>query len=61
MPSTGSIAAAVTLTAMLAFGPSVIVAGDSPRGKPSILLIVVDDLGYSDLGRAASVAKENKP
>ena len=39
-----------TLGLLLASGPSVCVAGDGPKGKPNILLIVADDMGYSDLG-----------
>jgi arylsulfatase len=35
---------------MLAFGPSTSVAADGSEGKPNILLIVADDMGYSDAG-----------
>jgi hypothetical protein len=61
MPSRRSIAAAVTLVAMLGLEPSIIVAADSPKGKPSILLIVADDMDYADIGCAVSLPKESKP
>ncbi len=38
------------LAIMMTFGLSVCIAADSPKGKPNILLIVADDMGYSDLG-----------
>ena len=50
MLSTRAVTAAVTLAAALAFGPPVSIAADGPQGKPNILLIVADDMGYSDLG-----------
>lgn len=31
-------------------GPSVCLAADSPKSKPNILLLVADDMGYSDMG-----------
>jgi arylsulfatase len=40
----------VLLGLLLASGPSACVAGDGAKGKPNILLIVADDMGYSDLG-----------
>ena len=43
-------ATATTLATILVLGLSVCVAADSPKGKPNILLIVADDMGYSDLG-----------
>ena len=43
-------AMATTLATILMLGLSVCVAADSPKGKPNILLIVADDMGYSDLG-----------
>lgn len=42
--------AAGTMAILFAFGASVGSAADRPRGKPNILLIVADDMGYSDLG-----------
>ena len=48
--NTRAVATAVTLVTVLAFGPSICVAADGPKGKPNILLIVADDMGYSDLG-----------
>lgn len=42
--------AAATLAAKFAFWPSLCVAADAPKVKPNILLIVADDMGYSDLG-----------
>ena len=41
---------AFALANLLALGLSVCMAADSPKGRPNILLIVADDLGYSDLG-----------
>jgi arylsulfatase A-like enzyme len=43
-----AVATAVTLAIVLGVGPSVV--ADSPKSKPNILLIVADDMGYSDLG-----------
>jgi arylsulfatase len=43
-----AVATAVTLGIVLGAGPSVL--ADSPNRKPNILLIVADDMGYSDLG-----------
>jgi len=34
----------------LPFTGSGVLAADSPAGKPNVLLIVADDMGYSDLG-----------
>lgn len=38
--------AAVTLAAILAFGPSVTLADGNPKGKPDLLHIVLDDMRY---------------
>jgi arylsulfatase A-like enzyme len=43
-------ATAQVLANVLALGLSVCVAADSAKSRPNILLIVADDLGYSDLG-----------
>ncbi len=61
MSSTRSVAAAVTLAALLAFGLSVTVTADSPTGKPNTLLIVAADTDYADIGCAVSFPKETKP
>jgi arylsulfatase len=50
MLTTRAVTAAITLAAAIGFGPSASLAGESPKGKPNILLIVADDMGYSDLG-----------
>ena len=47
---TRPLTTAVTLAIILVFGPSHGEAADGPKGKPNILLIVADDMGYSDLG-----------
>jgi arylsulfatase A-like enzyme len=41
---------ALILSMMLLFEKSTCQAADPPQGKPNILLIVADDMGYSDLG-----------
>lgn len=45
-----TVASLLALAFLLATGPSVCIAGDGPKGKPNILLLVADDLGYCDLG-----------
>jgi len=42
--------AALILSTVLVFEESTCQAADPPLGKPNILLIVADDMGYSDLG-----------
>jgi len=43
-------ATAAILAIIMAFGLSVCIAADGSKEKPNILLIVADDMGYSDLG-----------
>jgi arylsulfatase len=50
LPSTRAITAAATLAALLGFGLATSEAADGPKGRPNILLIVADDMAYSDLG-----------
>ncbi|MFO0800489.1 MAG: arylsulfatase [Gemmataceae bacterium] len=50
MPNARAMTILATLALVLAPVSSVCVAGDGPKGKPNILLIVADDMGYSDLG-----------
>ena len=50
MLNAGVILAAVILSTVLVFEDSICQAGDVLRAKPNILLIVADDMGYSDLG-----------
>jgi arylsulfatase A-like enzyme len=45
-----AVTVAMTLAASLALGPSASAAAGGPPGKPNILLIVADDMRYSDLG-----------
>lgn len=50
MPRTWSLFIAAVLAAKLAFLSSPCSAADLPKVKPNILLIVADDMGYSDPG-----------
>jgi arylsulfatase len=50
MHSTQTVSVAVIAAATILFGLPGRVAADGPKGKPNILLIVADDMGYSDLG-----------
>ena len=45
-----SVFAGIALAASFALTPSVSIAADAAKVKPNILLIVADDMGYSDLG-----------
>ena len=47
----------IALAAMLALLPSAIGAAANPPQRPNILLIVADDMGYSDLGCFGSEVK----
>lgn len=48
---------ALALAAMLVSSPAATVAADSAKDKPNVLLIVADDMGYSDLGCFGSEIK----
>jgi len=50
MQSTRAILAAIILSTVISLEDSTCLAADLPQGKPNILLIVADDMGYSDLG-----------
>lgn len=50
MQSTRAILAAMILSTVLSLEDSTCLAADRPQDKPNILLIVADDMGYSDLG-----------
>ncbi len=60
MPSRRLVAVAVTSTAILAFGPSGTIAVGNPKGKPNILVIGADGLGYAGLGCTAPVTEESR-
>jgi arylsulfatase len=49
MLSTRLLTTAIILAALIVLMPSVALSADGPQGKPNILLIVADDMGYSDL------------
>ncbi|MEZ6141765.1 MAG: sulfatase-like hydrolase/transferase [Zavarzinella sp.] len=52
-----AVVAAITLATILAFGPCPSLSAVEPKSKPNILLIVADDMGYSDLGCYGSEIK----